>query len=127
MRSASSIKHHAPRPTHQAQRTAHDRRRPTRNVQRRNRWSLLLAVRELGRRGGGALEPETPGEGQAGAGGADPGGSMLDDIYTEQGNSIDEILVREGLALAWSRDGQHREALVRLEQSARRSGTGCLW
>ena len=57
----------------------------------------------------------------------DPGGRLLYYIYTEQGNSIDEILVREGLALAWSRDGQHREALVRLEQSARRSETGCLW
>ena len=57
----------------------------------------------------------------------DPGGRLLYYIYTMQGNSIDEILVREGLALAWARDGQHRDALVRLERGARTSGSGCLW
>ena len=57
----------------------------------------------------------------------DPGGRLLYYVYTMQGNSIDEMLVREGLALAWTRDGQHRDALVRLESSAQRSGTGCLW
>ena len=57
----------------------------------------------------------------------DPGGRLLYYIYTMRGNSIDEILVREGLARAWTRDGQHRDALVRLERSARRSGSGCLW
>ena len=57
----------------------------------------------------------------------DPGGRLLYYVFTGNGNSIDEILVREGLALAWTRDGQHRDALVRLERGARRSGTGCLW
>jgi len=57
----------------------------------------------------------------------DPGGRLLYYIYTVRGNSIDEILVREGLARAWTRDGQHRDALVRLERGARRSGSGCLW
>ena len=57
----------------------------------------------------------------------DPGGRLLYYIYTIQGNSIDEILIREGLARAWTRDGQYRDALVRLERSARTSGTGCLW
>ena len=57
----------------------------------------------------------------------DPGGRLLYYLYTMRGNSIDEILVREGLAIAWTRDGQHRDALVRLERSAQRSGSGCLW
>ena len=54
-------------------------------------------------------------------------GRLLYYVYTKQGNSIDEILVREGLAWAWTRDGQHRDALAQLEQSAKRSGSGCLW
>ncbi len=57
----------------------------------------------------------------------DSGGRLLYYVFTGNGNSIDEILVREGLALAWARDGQHRDALVRLERGAQRSGTGCLW
>ncbi len=57
----------------------------------------------------------------------DPGGRLLYYVFTGNGNSIDEILVREGLALAWTRDGQHRDALVRLEREAQRSGAGCLW
>ena len=48
-------------------------------------------------------------------------------VYTESGESIDEKLVREGLAVAWTRDGQHRDYLVTLEAEARKSGTGCLW
>ena len=48
-------------------------------------------------------------------------------VFTEGGNSIDEILVREGLALAWTRDGQHRDHLIGLEQTARRTAAGCLW
>ena len=57
----------------------------------------------------------------------DPGGRLLYYVFTGNGNSIDEILVREGLALAWTRDGQHRDALVRLERVAQQFGTGCLW
>ena len=48
-------------------------------------------------------------------------------LYTRSGESIDEILVREGLGVAWTRDGQHRDALVRMERQARSGGTGCLW
>ena len=54
-------------------------------------------------------------------------GRMLYYVYTEAGNSIDEILVREGLARAWTRDGQHRDFLVGLEGKARRRSAGCLW
>ena len=64
---------------------------------------------------------------ESGPRGRDPGGRFLYYVYTMGGNSIDEILVREGLARAWTRDGQHRDALIRLEQSAQRSGSGCLW
>ena len=48
-------------------------------------------------------------------------------IYTRSGESIDEKLVREGFGRAWTRDGQHREVLVRLEQQVRQEGVGCLW
>ncbi len=55
------------------------------------------------------------------------GSRLLFYVYTRNGESIEERLVREGLAQAWTRDGQHRDFLVGLEQSARLSGTGCLW
>ena len=48
-------------------------------------------------------------------------------VYTAAGDSIDEALVREGLARAWRRDGQHRDVLVDLEGKAQRDGRGCLW
>ena len=57
----------------------------------------------------------------------DAGGRLLFYAYTEAGNSIDEMLIREGMATAWTRDGQHRRLLLELEQLARRSGKGCLW
>ena len=57
----------------------------------------------------------------------DRGGRLLYYAYTDSGNSIDEILVREGLAVAWTRDGQHRDLLGDLELEARRDRTGCLW
>ena len=43
----------------------------------------------------------------------------------DDGDSIDETLVSEGLAKAWTRDGQHRDLLVGMAQ-ARQSGVGCL-
>jgi endonuclease YncB( thermonuclease family) len=48
-------------------------------------------------------------------------------VYTEDGNSIDELLIREGFAEAWKRDGQHRNILIELEQQAKAEGVGCLW
>ena len=54
-------------------------------------------------------------------------GASLYYVYTDQGESIDEMLVREGLAEAWTRDGQHRDVLVAAEKGARRDGRGCLW
>jgi endonuclease YncB( thermonuclease family) len=57
----------------------------------------------------------------------DPNGRLLYYVYTESGNSLDEILISEGLALAWTRDGQHRNFLNELEANARAAGAGCLW
>ena len=54
-------------------------------------------------------------------------GRLLAYAYTKDGLSIDEILIREGLASAWTRDGQHRDYLIGLEREARRKNTGCLW
>ncbi len=54
-------------------------------------------------------------------------GRLLYYIYTESGESVDETLVREGLGRAWTRDGQHRDLLLRLEGEARQKTTGCLW
>ena len=54
-------------------------------------------------------------------------GRMLFYVYTESGDSVDETLIREGLAWAWRDDGQHRDRLIDLEDSARLARAGCLW
>ena len=54
-------------------------------------------------------------------------GRILDYVYTAGGVSIDEALVREGLATAWTQDGQHRDYLVGVEREAQETGAGCLW
>ena len=54
-------------------------------------------------------------------------GRLIYYAYTSAGDSIDETLVAEGLALAWTQDGQHRDHLVGLEQLAREGRVGCLW
>ena len=54
-------------------------------------------------------------------------GRRLAYVYTEDGYSIDEILVREGLGTAWTEDGQHRDFLVGLEKDTRMMDDGCLW
>jgi endonuclease YncB( thermonuclease family) len=56
-----------------------------------------------------------------------PDGRLLYYVYTQDGASIDELLVREGLALAWDEDGQHRDLLVAVEARAGQEGIGCLW
>ena len=52
-------------------------------------------------------------------------GRLLYYVYTQDRGSIDERLVSEGLAKAWTRDGQHRALLVGLEREAQRDGSGC--
>ncbi len=49
-------------------------------------------------------------------------GRLLYYVYTQDGDSIDELMVAEGLAKAWTRDGQHRDLLMGLEGEARRDG-----
>ncbi len=57
----------------------------------------------------------------------DDGARLLRYAFLEDGRSLDATLVAEGLARAWRRDGQLRDAIVRLEAAARGAGTGCLW
>lgn len=57
----------------------------------------------------------------------DPNGRLLRYVYTPQGLSVDAALIGEGFAVAWTRDGALRDALVQLEQRARAEGRGCLW
>ncbi|MDP6550037.1 MAG: thermonuclease family protein [Dehalococcoidia bacterium] len=47
-------------------------------------------------------------------------------VYTNAGDSIDEILIREGLARAGTGDGQHCQLLTRLEDQAQNNRAGCL-
>jgi hypothetical protein len=53
-------------------------------------------------------------------------GRILYYVYNLEGESIDEKLVREGLALAWLEYGQHRGALLAAEAIAKEAGRGCL-
>ena len=48
-------------------------------------------------------------------------------VFDASGNSIGVQLIAGGYARAWTQDGQHRDVLVGLEQSAREHGAGCLW
>jgi endonuclease YncB( thermonuclease family) len=47
---------------------------------------------------------------------ADQYGRLLYYVYIVEGESIGEILAREGLALAWEGDAQHRDLLVAAEE-----------
>ncbi|MCC7106856.1 MAG: thermonuclease family protein [Chloroflexi bacterium] len=47
--------------------------------------------------------------------------------YTEDGLSIDETLVREGLGLAARTQASHGAALLSLEADAAQEARGCLW
>jgi micrococcal nuclease len=53
-------------------------------------------------------------------------GRILYYVYDMDGESIDEMLVREGLALAWLEDGQHQNVLIAAEGRAKENGRGCL-
>ena len=64
---------------------------------------------------------------ESGSRATDSFGRRLAYAYTLEGFSIDVILISDGLAEAWTRDGQHRDTLVGLERSARSNDAGCLW
>ena len=51
-------------------------------------------------------------------------GRLLFYLYIQGGESIDAVLIQEGLATAWTKDRPHRDRLVNLEQEARRQGFG---
>jgi micrococcal nuclease len=57
----------------------------------------------------------------------DSSGRLLRYVYTVDGVSIDALMVRDGMAHAWTRDGALRDALVALEAESRDAGRGCLW
>jgi glucose/arabinose dehydrogenase len=57
----------------------------------------------------------------------DPFDRRLAYLFTLEGESIDEIMIIEGLAEAWKDDGQHRDPFVKLEDEAKRIRRGCLW
>ena len=54
-------------------------------------------------------------------------GRRLAYVYDSSGDSIDAQLISGGFAVAWTRDGQHRDYLISLEENARQTRTGCLW
>jgi endonuclease YncB( thermonuclease family) len=54
-------------------------------------------------------------------------GRRLAYVFGSSGNSIDVQLIAGGLAVAWTRDGQHKYQLIEIEESAKQNGTGCLW
>jgi len=54
-------------------------------------------------------------------------GRRLAYVYDSSGDSIDAQLISGGFAVAWTRDGQHRDYLTSLQENARRTRTGCLW
>jgi micrococcal nuclease len=57
----------------------------------------------------------------------DRNGRLLRYVYTNDGVSIDALLIAEGLARAWTEDGALRDALVALETETRAAERGCLW
>ena len=54
-------------------------------------------------------------------------GRRLAYVYTKDGNSVEERLIQEGLGVAWTEDGQHRDFLVGLEKGTRMMDDGCRW
>ena len=58
----------------------------------------------------------------------DDGSRLLRYAFTApERTSVEAVLIGEGLARAWRRDGQLRDQLVALEGRTRAAGVGCLW
>jgi micrococcal nuclease len=57
----------------------------------------------------------------------DRNGRLLRYAFTESGESIEAVLIAEGLGYAWRDDGQYRDELIALESQAEAAGVGCLW
>ena len=71
--------------------------------------------------GSGFLAEEDPGYG------FDARGRRLYYVFTDDGLSVDEVLIREGLGYAVRTDARHGGALQDAELEAMRAGRGCLW
>ena len=54
-------------------------------------------------------------------------GRLLRYVFTDDGISVDAILVSEGLAKAWREDGRYVNRLTTYETHAQQQGVGCLW
>lgn len=57
----------------------------------------------------------------------DSSGTPIRYMYTESGDSIDEIFVSEGLARSGAFEGIHSPWLLITADKARRDRTGCIW
>ncbi len=57
----------------------------------------------------------------------DPFSRELRYLFTPAGLSIDAVMIEEGLAQAWRKDGALRDVLVATEDDARSARRGCLW
>jgi micrococcal nuclease len=52
---------------------------------------------------------------------------LLRYVFSANGDSIDERLIAEGYAHAWTQDGVYRDTLVTLEDQTHAAAIGCLW
>jgi endonuclease YncB( thermonuclease family) len=57
----------------------------------------------------------------------DEHGRLLRYVFTNDGISVDAVLVSEGFAKAWREDGSYLTRLTILETHAQQQGIGCLW
>ena len=57
----------------------------------------------------------------------DKHGRLLRYVFTNEGVSVDAVLLTEGLAKAWREDGRYVGRLTTYELHARQEGIGCLW
>jgi endonuclease YncB( thermonuclease family) len=57
----------------------------------------------------------------------DEHGRLLRYVFTNDGVSVDAVLVSEGLAKAWREDGRYLSRLTTYETHAQQYDIGCLW
>lgn len=48
-------------------------------------------------------------------------------LFTSDGVSVEETMIREGLAIAWTQDGQHLGWFLFQDAQAKANERGCLW
>lgn len=57
----------------------------------------------------------------------DSAGTLIRYVYSESGDSIDELFISEGLARTSAFDGAHAPWLLITADKARRARSGCIW